>query len=218
MANFHIHIDAWTYDQEYKNFILEEMKFITTDFCGHPEGREGFEPPNHLTLKIDESKNYKELFEKLRSYSASNNSLKGYLEGEYISSDHSIDFKPFDSAQKIPFKAVNQKLNPGSFKEAEIHVTMEKDKSDKELQNNLLEMGFCGAYTLKTDGSTAVVFTIQGSKETISNILPLTTEYLENAGGAVNCTIKEERIIDYWLSNNNLRLAPVINDIKFFTN
>ena len=54
----------------------------------------------------------------------------------------------------------------------------------------------------------------QGSKKQIQTILPPLIEYLEKAGGAVDSSIKEERVADWWMSQPNLRLPPVIASIE----
>jgi hypothetical protein len=73
-------------------------------------------------------------------------------------------------------------------------------------------MGLFAAYLPKPYG-TAEIFTAQGSKKQIQTILPLLLEYLEKAGGAVDCSIKEERVADWWMSHPDLRLPPVIASI-----
>jgi hypothetical protein len=47
---FHIHIDALAISDSFERYLSKELGFWRTDFSGHPEGVEGFEPANHLTL------------------------------------------------------------------------------------------------------------------------------------------------------------------------
>jgi hypothetical protein len=54
----------------------------------------------------------------------------------------------------------------------------------------------------------------QGSKKQIQTILPPLIEYLEKAGGAVDSSIKKEQVADWWMSQPNLRLPPVIASIE----
>ena len=49
---FHIHIDARNMPIELDKFALNELRFFDTDFNGHPEGYQHFEPNRHLTLKL----------------------------------------------------------------------------------------------------------------------------------------------------------------------
>jgi hypothetical protein len=39
--------------------------------------------------------------------------------------------------------------------------------------------------------------------------------YLEDVGGAVNCSLKEERVAAWWLSEPTLRLPPVVGEIEW---
>jgi hypothetical protein len=75
-----------------------------------------------------------------------------------------------------------------------------------------MEIGLFAAYLPKSYG-TAEIFTVQGSKEQIRSILSPLMEYLERAGGAVECSIKEERVADWWLSEPALHLPPVVSNI-----
>jgi hypothetical protein len=61
----------------------------------------------------------------------------------------------------------------------------------------------------------AEVLTVQGVRDKILAILPPLIEYLEKAGGAVNCSVKEERIAKWWMSAPDVPLPPVVDLIQW---
>lgn len=73
-------------------------------------------------------------------------------------------------------------------------------------------MGFFSAWTPKEYG-IAQIFTAQGSRKHVDAILPSLLEYLETAGGSLNCSVKEERVARSWVSSSNLPLPPVIGEV-----
>lgn len=91
---------------------------------------------------------------------------------------------------------------------------MSRDKSDPRLLRSLMKMGLFAAYLPKSYG-VAEVFTAQGSRENVDAILGPLAQYLERAGGSVECSIKEERIADWWMSEPGLRPPPVIDQIEW---
>jgi hypothetical protein len=214
VSDFHIHVDALTLSENFESFLTTELGLWRSDFSGHPEGVEHFEPPHHFTAKVVSSAEFRECFDRLVSYAEANAPMKGYLEGEFIALDEDLTERPFDPAVKAPFKIQKTNLPAGGFRESEIHVVLNRDKSDPRLLQSLLDMGLYTAYMAKSYG-TAQIFTVQGSREKIQTILPALKEYLENAGGAVNCSIKEERVADWWLSEPTLRLPPVVDSIEW---
>jgi hypothetical protein len=115
---------------------------------------------------------------------------------------------------KPPFKIQTTSVSPGDFRESEIHIVLNRDQSDPRLLQGLMKMGLFTAYMPKPYG-TAQIFTAQGSREKIQTMLPPLTAYLEKAGGAVDCSIKEERVADWWLSEPALRLPPVVDVIEW---
>jgi hypothetical protein len=213
MTPFHIHVDAITLSDKFEE-VLGQAGFWRSDFSGHPEGVEHFEPPHHLTAKLKTSAEFRALFNQLVSYAETNAPMKGYLEGEVVTFDDDLDPRPFNPEVRPPFKIVRGELPPGSFRETEIHVVLNRDKSEPRLRQSLLDMGLYTAYMPK-DYGTAQIFTVQGSKKNIQALLPALKKYLEDAGGAVNCSIKEERVAAWWLSEPTLRLPPVVGSIEW---
>ncbi len=211
-TGFHIHIDASVLLDGFEAYLTKELGFWRTDFSGHPEGAEGFEPANHLTQKTASSKDYKSLWEAVLAHAKTPGAMKGYIEGEFIALDEDIAEKPFDPAATPPFKIKTTFLPAGSFRESEIHIAMDRDRSDPRLLKQLMEMGLFAAYLPKSYG-TAEIFTAQGTKRQIQTILPPLIDYLEKTGGSVRCSIKEERVADWWMSSPDLRLPPVIASI-----
>ncbi|MFT5890279.1 MAG: hypothetical protein ACI9Y7_000369 [Dokdonia sp.] len=196
---FHIHIDAQEMTEELYEYAIKTLKFYDSDFNGHPEGFLHFEPEKHLTLKLITKAEFDETWEKLAKFT-DKTKLRGYLEGEFIPIDEFIPYTEYKDIP-IPFKIERRKLtgkDNEEFRQTEIHLTMEKDKSNPDLMKKLLEAGLYGAYIPKRRG-TFLVLTIQGF---IKDIVPLTNiirEYIIESGGAYLCTIKEERALKYKL-------------------
>jgi len=211
---FHIHVDAITLASNFERHLTTGLGFWRTDFCGHPEGAEAFEPPNHLTRKTTASSEFRRLFDEVVSHVKTHGGMKGYIEGEFIALDKMIDERPFDASIKFPFRLRSTFLPAGTFRESEIHIVMSRDGSDARLLKSLMDMGLFAAYLPKPYG-VAQIFTAQGTRANIQAILEPLVEYLEQAGGAVECSFKEERVADWWLSEPGLRLPPVIDTIEW---
>jgi len=209
---FHIHVDAQELDAGLEAYLRDELGFWRSDFAGHPEGEEGFEPPHHWTLKTDAGEEALAVFEKLRTRAGEPGSMTGYLEGEYVASDRDISYRPFDPEVPIPFRLSRRTLAPGSFRESEVHITLSRDGSDPRLAAALKAMGFFAAYLPKSYGM-AQVFTAQGTRQQASEVQDAITRYLEAAGGAAECSVKEERIVRWWATDREVRLPPVIDRI-----
>jgi hypothetical protein len=216
MSEFHIHVDALSLSNTFEEHLTNNLGFWRSDFSGHPEGVEHFEPPHHLTKKLTTSAEFRKLFDGLVSFAEANAPMKGYLEGEFLALDHDLEDRAFDPSVGIPFRIHKTILPAGGFRESEIHVVLNRDRSDPRLLQSLTQMGLYTAYMPKPYG-TAQVFTVQGSKLKILSILKPLRRYLEEAGGSINCSIKEERVAGWWLSEPTLRLPPVIRSVEWLT-
>ncbi|QHI35775.1 hypothetical protein IMCC3317_11230 [Kordia antarctica] len=215
---FHIHIDALEMSKELYDYVTKELRFYDSDFNGHPEGYVHFEPKRHMTLKLDTKEEYIEVWKKLESYTKAKD-LKGYLEAEYIPID---DFIPYNEYRDIPvpFKIKRRRLTGEKneeFRQTEIHLTMDKDKSHPDLLKKLLDSGLYGAY-LPKDRGTFLVLTIQGFVKDIVQLCSVLKKYIEQSGGAYSCTIKEERAINYKLYGiNETQLPEIAEEINYLT-
>jgi alkylation response protein AidB-like acyl-CoA dehydrogenase len=214
MSQFHIHIDAQNLAPGFERFVIADLGFWRSDFSGHPEGVEHYEPPHHFTQKTKDSKEFKALFDQIVGHAKAPQAMKGYIEGEFVPLDRDIALHPYDASVPLPFKLERTFLPAGTFRETEVHVTLDRDRSEPQLLRNLLEMGLFAAYLPKTYG-TAAIFTAQGSRAHIDALLPTLAAYLERAGGAVECSIKEERIAHWWMSEPALPLPPVVESIQW---
>lgn len=195
---FHIHIDARRMPKGLEVFAIQELGFYDTDFSGHPEGYQHFEPKRHLTLKVKTKEEFNDIWAILEKKADDSKDFVGYLEGEFIPEDEFIPYTEFKDIP-VPFR-IERKTLSGSekeeFRQTEFHLTMEKENSNPALVNRLLESGLYGAYIPKKDGEF-LVLTMQGF---IKDIVPLYNklrEYLFEAGGAYRCTIKEERALRF---------------------
>lgn len=219
MSAFHIHIDAVRVSPEFERYITEELHFWRSDFSGAPEGAEAFYPQNHFTLKLATGKEFRSLFDRVRryaderkKYADERQAMKGYIEGEFIALQKHFEAQPFKEGVEPPFKLRRRSLEPGKFRESEIHITLDKNRSDPRLIGMLTDMGLFSAYIPKSYG-VAQVFTVQGTKAQIQQLATMLCDFLDSVGGAVECSIKEERIADKWLSEDGLTLPPVIDSI-----
>jgi hypothetical protein len=214
MSAFHIHIDAVNISPAFEEYLTKELRFWRSDFSGSPDSANAFFPVNHFTHKPETSKDFRTAFDRLLTYVKTQDAMKGYIEGEFIAVQKHIEEKPFDSSVSAPFKLNRTRLAPGTFRESELHITLNKDRSNPALIRSLVDMGLFSAYIPKPYG-TAQIFTAQGSRTHVQLIVQSLSEYLDNAGGAVDCNLKEERIADWWVSEPNLQLPPVIGSIEW---
>lgn len=214
---FHLHIDATLLPLKLEKRVKEELGFGDTDFSGHPEGYRHFEPERHLTRKFGDKSSFLVAFQDL-SLECSKTGFIGYIEGEFVISDIKIPAKPYNPDVHAPF-SVTRRLLAGAptepFRETELHLVMDNDCSDPRIIRALLDSGLYGAYIPKSD-YTAVVLTAQGRHSEIATLTGAVWNYVNEAGGAVRCTLKEEQAIAYNLSGmNHAQLPEVVKKIEY---
>jgi hypothetical protein len=217
VREYHIHIDAEWIGDRFEKFLMKELQFSLKNFAGFPTNTARHAPDRHLTYKVDNRKTFDEKFDAILNFiDLHPDSMSGYIEGEEIPRKLAILTRPFNTDILPPFKLELGSLPTGKFREDEIHITLDRDRSDPRLILSLRQMGFFSVYMDK-DYGTAEIFTTQGSYRDIRTVLPLITNYLNEVGGAVNCVIKEEIIVRSWMSSLDLQLPPVISTIQAFT-
>ncbi len=214
MPGFHIHVDAQSLSSDFERRLVDELGFWRSDFSGHPEGFEHYEPPHHLTVEPTTGHEFRDLFARILPRAQAPGAMRGYIEGEFVALDQDLPTRAFHPSVPAPFTLRRTFLPSGTFRESEVHITLDRDRSHPQLRRSLLHMGLYSAYLPKSYG-TAEIFTAQGSRANIDIILPVLVEYLQSAGGAVECSIKEERIADWWTSDPKLPLPPVIGSIDW---
>src|SRR3954465_6994459 len=123
MAQFHIHIDAMQLDPDFESYLLSELGFWRSDFSGHPEGQQQYEPNHHLTRKTSDARVFRELFGQVVDQASKGDQMVGYIEGEFIPTDEDIPAKPFDASVAVPFRLHRGTLPRGAFRENELHIT-----------------------------------------------------------------------------------------------
>lgn len=213
VGEFHIHIDAQELATPFEKFLIETQQFWNSDFSGHPEGASHRPPIKHLTMKTKYVNEFKATVGAIANYLSENSeAIEGYIEAEYIPIDIDIEEKPFNPEVEIPFKLQLTSLPQGTFRQDEVHITMDRVKSDPRLIDSLRSMGFYSVYMEKPFGE-AEIFTAQGTRKMIRKILPEVISYLRQAGGAVECSVKEERILRWWMSSSELKLPNVIDSV-----
>jgi hypothetical protein len=215
MTGFHVHVDATELSTAFERVLIDELGFWRSDFEGHPDGAEGFEPPHHLTSKMTDGAAYRRAFSRVVSLAEEHSTtINGYIEGEYVASDVNIPWRPYDQDVAVPWRAESGRLSPGEFRESEIHITLSREGTSPELVKALRGMGFFSAYLRKSFGR-AEVFTVQGSRKIIAAIAPSLEEFLRKAGGAKHCSMMEERVAGWWASSAKVSLPPVLTRIEW---
>lgn len=213
MSRLHIHVDASEISPELGSF-LEKLGFWRSDFVEHGQ-HDGYEPAHHLTLKPQSTKEFREAFDTVVEWLEEHpGHIDGYLEGEVLPFDEEIEVRPFNSTIPIPFQLEKINLQPGRFRETEVHVALDRDRSHSDLRANLRRLGLFSAFLPKSYG-VAEIFTVQGAQNHIDQLIPSLKQYIEEAGGAVNCSVKEERIARWWVSRPDVPLPPVVCNIKW---
>ena len=213
-TEFHIHIDAAFLEGSFEIILMDKFGFSLKNFAEVPADSQRHTPSHHLTYKSQDSREFHRTFDSIESYLTQHpKTIIGYIEGEYIPERIQIPNSEFNPSFTVPFKLELGSLPTGKFREDEIHITLDRDRSDPQLILSLRQMGFFSVYMDK-DYGTAEIFTTQGSYHDIQTVLPLITNYLNQVGGAVNCVIKEERIVRSWMSAPEITLPPVITSIQ----
>lgn len=214
---FHLHIDDATgIREEAADRLINEFGFFNHHFTGHPDGYPHFEPTRHYTRKFDSSRDLLDAFNQvckfLRDpYGDGNYAFHGYVEAEYLSPKRRIQLPNITFNREIgPLpKLTLAQLPPGGFRETEVHLTCDYERSDPEAIKALLEMGMFGALMEKPWG-TSIVLTAQGSRKRIDSFWEELYTYLRSSGGLMRATLKEERIIKFWIAHPEIDQVPPV--------
>ena len=208
---FHIHVDATKMSASLAEQFLT-LGVMDTPFNGHPEGYDHFEPNRHMTLKIDSGREFVGVWDKMVAMIAAYPAdFKGYLEGEHIPVDLELEYQPYKDVT-IPFQLSRRRLTEREdFRDKEIHLTFDKNRSDQRIIDKLLEMGLYGAYVEKAD-HTALVLTAQGDRKVIDPMTRLLLDFLEKSGGLVSGTFKDEFAIRHYLHGVTVNDLPEVVD------
>lgn len=211
--NYHLHLDGSHASAELDEYVKRVRRFTNGDFCGHPEGYRHFEPAYHRIFKTDHKKEFDAVWsdveEKARALG-----FTGYIEGEFIRTECHYEERPFDDTVPFPFQLSRRTLSgaPGEeFREAEVHLVMDRDKSDPRLYKKLLDAGLYGAYIPDGD-RVEVVFTAQGFLQDIDPLVEALRVYVRHAGGAVQCMDMQEIAIRWAIIGTDHACLPEIVD------
>ena len=103
------------------------------------------------------------------------------------------------------------------FRETEIHLALDKDRSDPRVLRKMLDAGLYGAYLPKGE-HTGLILTAQGFKRDIVPLRNALETYLHKAGGVARATLKEERAIAHKLIGITPHELPEIVDrVTYFS-
>jgi hypothetical protein len=210
----HIHIDAKSINSQFEKILVEKYSFDYKNFIQRQDLNPSHAPETHLTYKTTNPNQASQIFKDIHTYLNQNpNSMIGYVEHEYIPGKILIESRTFNPDVPLPFQLELGDLEIGAFREDEIHITVDRDNSDPRLLESLRQIRFFSALRQK-DYGIAEIFTTQGSYQDIQKVLPMIVSYLNQAGGAATCVVKEERIIHSWVSSLDYKLPPVIKSIQ----
>jgi hypothetical protein len=210
---YHIHVDASAISEDLHTQIKNSLFFIDDNFLDLPQkGYSVFVPKAHLSKKIPSKQEFDETWNILEKMVNMKN-LTGYLEAEFIKNFDAIPSKPYIRV-KPPFTIHRRTLNGSPneiFRQSEIHIMMDADRSEKRLITDLLDAGFYGGYYQEND-KKGVVLTIQGFTKDIEPLYKVLQQYLEKTGGAVNCFIEMELTVHSKLLGVTSNRLPEIAD------
>jgi hypothetical protein len=210
----HIHIDAKSINYQFEEILVKKCGFDYKNFFRRRDHNPSYAPETHLTYKTKDPSQASQIFKDIHNYLKQNpDAMTGYVEHEYIPERISIEYRTFNPDVPLPFQLELGNLAIGAFREDEIHITLDRDNSDRRLRESLIQIGFFPASRQK-DYGIAEIFTTQGSYQDIQKVLPMIVSYLNQAGGAATCVVKEERIIHSWVSSPDYKLPPVIKSIQ----
>ncbi len=219
---FHIHIDAEVMSDELYQYAMQKLGYMDQHFAEGQDFGSGYRvaaPVKHITKRFYESETeaFYDAWEAITEL-ADKGSLKGYIEGEYIAFDRDFVDKPYSGDGKPPFKLDLRPLSgpPNEeFRQTEIHLVMDEERSHPELIQSLLDTGMYPARLPKPASKdypahTAMVFTAQGYRNKIAKLADKLTASLHQVGGTVKGSLKEERILRYKLYDITYQKLPDI--------
>ncbi len=193
---YHLHFDASVLPTELDRLMAERYGFTPNDFCGHPPGYRHFEPVFHRVRKFDDVNEFGHVWDEIEPQ-LRDGGFEGYIEGEFVKTETTLAETPYKEGVPVPFRVVRRRLkgHPDEpFRQAEFHLTLDRDRSDPRLIESLLKAGLYGAY-LPKPGYTALVLTMQGYLRDIRPLIGRLKDHLEQVGGVVRGKLKEERAI-----------------------
>lgn len=204
-TEFHIHVDAIEMDASFERDLLTRHGFYrvgySIDRAAVDLNDGSAQHEYHLTYKTRSAKLFnattRALFETIETEAPIH---RGYVECECMPFKRRLGFHPFRNVP-VPLRLYMRPPAPGAFRESEIHVTVSRDESDPRLLCALHdEIGMLSGFIPKIWGM-AQIFTVQGTRGQIDGIRDPLWNYLQAAGGAARCCIKEERTTRYWMSH-----------------
>lgn len=209
---FHIHIDAESLDPRLSNLLLDERHFAEKNFVRAGQRGSEYSPRIHITRKYGDQATFNRDYDFIMEEIRKGAELVGYIEGECIAYNRIFNRKPRATQAAIPFVAVLGPLEANSFRQTELHLTVSAEHSEPAAIEALFQMGFFCAYAPK-DYGIAQVFTMQGKYRDIAQVRRMLVDFVEQ-GGFAHARLKEERIVRWWVSGNDVLLPPIIHEIE----
>ena len=94
MNKFPIHVDAFELSADFERFLVEDRGSAEAISPDIRRAWEGYEPPHHLTLKLNDGNQFRVCFDEVAARARQDVSMRGYVEGEFIAEDLTIPEKP----------------------------------------------------------------------------------------------------------------------------
>jgi hypothetical protein len=210
---FHIHIDASWIAAAVEDALVREHGFAAMDFDLNNSKPPCYAPERHLTRKVFAANEFKQAFNNVERIAETTRSIRGYIEGEFVALNETIEGRSYDPAARLGVRFGWRELQPGTFRESEVHITFRRSPPDDRLERSLLDAGFFAVLLPKADGM-AKVFTAHGSRRDIRTLVPPVLDFLRAAGGFEMVKVKEERIARWWISDSRLPVPPVIDHLQ----
>jgi hypothetical protein len=213
---FHIHVDAARLEPSFERTLQDLYGFQVMDFDNTVTDGPCYAPERHLTLKLYDGRAFVRTFDAVERLARDSGGISGYVEGEYVALNATLQGGPFDPSAVLPVAFTTRPLPAGLFRQSEVHLTFRCTPPHPALAAALRAAGFVTAFVPKPDGM-AMLFTAQGTRRQLAEILPPTLAFLSRAGGFATAKIKEERIVRWWTSGSDVQLPPVIDLISTFS-
>ena len=204
---FHIHANIIHVAPE-GEVLLVKRGFRVKPFLSSLPFQSQYVPLRHLSWKGDDVNEFRAVF------GASVNALSsicfiGYLEGEYVAREESIDKAGGREGNRmINGPTFSLKLFPARcWRQSEVHITLSSERTSPYLHSIFADIGFFCSQNIK-DGEIYNVYTAQGKRDHVGKIYSEALKLINTAGVPAYGKIKEERSLSHWISDGYTWFMP----------
>lgn len=208
MKEFHIHFNLSWIDDNFKRTLLQDLGFSVDHFIV-PSGHTFTE---HLSKKLFTKNEFESMFQFISGKPSLPSFLEGYIEGECVAFEKKIPYKKYTKNIAFPLRVTKVPVG-NAHRQSEIHISMNKEDSSEIVKKNLLDIGFDRVSVIRKKG-VKDVFTLQGSTKDMRIVLKNIVDYLTRVGGVVDCKVKEERTLAFWISSPLVVQPEIVKRIE----